>query len=69
MDVDIISKSVKVSTEHQWGVHERAGVDKLAFLSDRHFLDVEYEASIEDLLSKGTLSSENDDFVISDLVR
>ena len=58
-----------MSTEHQWGVHEWAGVHKLSFLSDRHFLDVEYEASIEDLLSKGTLSSENDDFVISDLVR
>ena len=69
MDIDVISKSIKVSTKHQWGVHERARVDKLSFLSDRHFLDVEYEASIEDLLSKSTLSSEDDDFVISDLIR
>jgi len=69
VDVDVISKSIKVSAEHQWGVHERARVNKLSFLSDRHFLDVEYEASIEDLLSKGTLSSEDDDFIISDLIR
>jgi hypothetical protein len=69
VDVDVISESVQVSSEHQRGVHERTGINELAFVRDCHFLDIEYEASIEDLLSQGTLSSENDDFVISDLVR
>jgi hypothetical protein len=68
VDIDIISKSVQVSAKHQGGVHERTRIDEFAFVRDSHFLDVEYEASIEDLLSNSALSSENDDFVISDLV-
>lgn len=69
VDVDVVSKSIQVSTEHKRGVHERAWVNKLSFLRDLHFLHIEYEASIEDLLSQGAFTTENDDFVIGDLIR
>ena len=59
VDVNIISKSIKVATEHQGSVHERAWVYKLSFFSDLHLFDVEYEASIEDQESEGTLTSKD----------
>mgnify|MGYP007112324709 CR=1 FL=1 len=68
VDVDVISKGVEIASEHQGGVHERARVHEFAFFSHLHLLDVEYEAPVEDLRSQSTLSSENHDFVVSDLV-
>jgi len=69
MDVDIISESVEMPTEYEWGIHEWTWINEFTFLFDFHVLDVEYEASIENLLSEGTLSSEDHDLVISNLVR
>ena len=68
VDVNVVSEGEQITTEHQRSVHERARVHKLTFLLDFHFLDVEYEAPIENLLSQSALSSEDDDFIVSDLV-
>ena len=68
MDVNIITESIHVSTEYQWRIHEGAWIHKLSLFLNLHLLDIEYEASIEDLLSNGTLASENHYFVVSDLI-
>ena len=49
MHKDVIAISVETPVEDQGCVHEGTGVDKTAPLLDLHFLDVKYEASIEDL--------------------
>ena len=68
MDVDIVSESIQIATEDQRGVHERARIHKLALLSNFHSLDVEYETTVEYLERKSTLASEDQDFMVSDLV-
>lgn len=68
VDVNIISKSIQVAAEHQRGVHEGAGIHKFSPLSNLHFLDVEYETSIEDLLSDSTFSAKDHDFIVCNLV-
>jgi hypothetical protein len=68
VDVNIIAKSIKVSSEYEWCIHEGTWVNKFALLSDLHLLDVEYKASIEDLLSEGALASKYENLIISDLV-
>jgi hypothetical protein len=68
MDVDIVTISVQAVVEHKRSVHERARIDKTTSLMNYHLLNVEYEATVEDLESDGTLSSEDDDFLISDLI-
>jgi len=68
VDVDVVSEGVEVPAEHERGVHEWAWVNELTFLFDFHFLDIEYEASVENLLSQGAFSTENDDLVVRDLV-
>ena len=68
VDVNVISKSIKVATEHKWSVHERAWIDKLTFFFDFHLLEIEYETSIKDLESQSTLATENENFVIGDLI-
>lgn len=68
VDVDIVSKGVEITSENKRSVHEWAGINKLTFLFDFHFLDIEYEASIENLLSQSTLTSKNDDLIVGDLV-
>lgn len=69
MNVDIISKSVKMTTKDERSIHEWTRINKFTLLFDFHALDVEYEASIENLLSKGTFTSEDDYLIISDLIR
>jgi len=69
VDVDVVSKGVEMPTEHEGSVHEWAWINKLTFFFDFHFLDIEYEASVENLLSQSTFPSENDDLIVSDLVR
>ena len=49
MNIDIVTEGVHVSTEHQGGIHERTWVYKFALFPNFHLLDVEYEASIENL--------------------
>ena len=68
MDVNIVSICVHVSAEYQWSIHERARIDKFAFLSNLHFLHIKNEASVEDLLSQSTLTAKNDDFIFSNLI-
>jgi len=68
VDVNIISKSIKVATEHKWSVHERAWVHELSFFSDLHFFDIEYEAAIEDQESESTFTTKDQDFIISNLI-
>ena len=69
VNVDIITKCIHVSTKYQWSIHEWTWINKLSLFLNLHFLDVEYEASIEDLLGNGTLSTKNHDFIVCDLVR
>lgn len=68
VDVNIISKSIQVAAEHQGRIHEGAWIDELSFFIDLHFLDIEYEASIEDLLSDCTFTTKNHDFIVRNLV-
>ena len=68
MDVDIVSIGVHVTSEDQGGVHERARIDEFAFFSHLHFLDIKYEASVEDLLGQSTFAAKNNDLVVSNLV-
>lgn len=68
VDENIVSEGVEVAAENQWGIHEGAGVDKLAFFADLHLLDVEYEAAVEDLEGEGALTAKYEDLVVRDLV-
>ena len=68
MDVNVVAKGVQITSKHKRSVHERTGVNKFTFFSDLHLLHIEYEASVEDLRSQCTLSSENHDFIVGDLV-
>ena len=52
MDIDVIAISIDAAVEDERRVHEAAWVNQLALFSDLHFLDVEYEASVEDLLGQ-----------------
>ena len=69
MHVDVIAVSVQVVVEHEWRVHERAGVNKTSPLLDFHLLDVEYEAAVEDMESHCALPTKKNDLIVSDLVR
>lgn len=66
--IDVITVGIQTPVEYEWRVHERAGVDKGTTLFDLHTLYVEYEAAVEDLEGQSRLSTENQNFVLSDLV-
>ena len=68
MNVDVITKCVHVATKHKRCVHEAARIHEFAFLSDLHLLDVQYKHSAEDLECDGTLSTKDQDFIVSDLI-
>jgi len=68
MDIDIVSECIHVASKDEWSIHEGAWINELTFLFDLHFLNVEQETSIEDLLSQGTLSSKDEYLIVSDLV-
>ena len=69
MHVDVVSIGVKVGVEDQGRVHERTGVDQAAPLTNLHLLHIEDEAPVEDVEGRRALATEEDDLVVSDLVR
>ena len=68
VDVNVVSVGVQVMVEDQRSVHEAARIDKAATLAHLHFLDIEYEAPVEDMEGGGTLPTEQQDLIIGDLV-
>lgn len=68
MNVDVITKCVHVATKDKRGVHEAARIDEFAFLSDLHLLHVKHEDTAEDLECDGTLSTKDQDFIVSHLI-
>jgi hypothetical protein len=68
VDVDVVSICIEGVVEHKGSVHERAWVHQGSSFLDLHSLEVEDEDSIEDLEGQSALSSEDHDFLVSDLV-
>ena len=69
VNVNVITKSIEVTSKHQGCIHKRAWIDKLTFLFDFHLLEIEYETSIEDLESQSALATEDKNFIVGDLIR
>ena len=68
MHIDVIAIGVEARVEHQRCVHERTRIHKAASLTNLHLFNIENEASIEDVESRCTFTTEQKDLVISDLV-
>ena len=66
--VNVVAVRVQRPVEHEWGVHEGAGVDKTAVLAHAHLLDVENVAAVEDLEEDGRLSTKDHDLLVCDLM-
>lgn len=65
---NIITEGVQVASEHKRSIHKRAWVNQLAFLTNFHLLDVEYETAVEDLEGESALATEDQDLIVRDLV-
>lgn len=57
-----------MATEDKRSVHEATRVHEFALFANLHLLDVEYEHATEDLESDGTLTTKDQDLIVSDLV-
>lgn len=68
VNVNVVSKSIEVSSKHQGRIHERAWIYKLTFFFNFHLLEIEYETSIKDLESQSALATENKNLIVGDLV-
>jgi len=68
MDVDIITVGIEIRVENERCIHKRTRVDQATSLTNLHFLYIKDEASVEDVESDGTLTTEQQDLVIGDLM-
>ena len=68
MHVDVIAVGIEAAIEDEGCVHEAARIHQTASLTNLHFLHIEDEAAIEDVESQSTLSTEEQNLVVSDLM-
>ena len=66
--IDIVSVCVKMVVEDKRRIHEGARINKTSSLFDFHFLNVEDKTSVEYLERNCALATEENDFVVCDLV-
>ena len=66
--VDVIAVGIEAAVEDERRVHEAARINQTASLTNLHLLHIEDEAAIEDVESKCTFPSEEQDLVVGDLV-
>ena len=66
--VDVIAVGIEAAIEDERRVHEAAGINQAASLTNLHFLHIEDETAIEDVESKCAFPSEEQDLVVGDLM-
>ena len=57
MHIDVITISIEARVEYQRCIHERTRIHEAASLTKLHLLNIEHEASVEDMEGGGTLST------------
>lgn len=68
MYIYVISVCIETLIEHKRRVHERTRIHEAAPLTNLHFLDIKDIAPVENVEGGRTLSTEEKDLVVSDLV-
>lgn len=69
MDVDVVAVGVEALVENKRRVHKRTWINKASTFANFHFLNIEDETTVEDMEGCSAFATEQNDFVVSNLVR
>ena len=68
VDVDIVAVCVEGRVEDERRIHEGTRIHQAASLTNLHLLDIKDKASIEDVEGHCTLTTEEKDLIVRNLV-